>query len=59
MLASAGTEMQVQGQTGSPADRLAGRDHFLYRIPATHAKVKGTSQHLCLQREANVRPGKL
>jgi hypothetical protein len=48
LLASAGTEKQVQGQTGSPADRLVGRDHFLYRIPATHAKVmEGTSQRLC------------
>jgi len=28
LLASPGTEMQVQGQTGSPADRLVGRDHF-------------------------------
>jgi hypothetical protein len=28
LLASAGTEMQVQGQTSSPADRLVGRDHF-------------------------------
>ena len=43
LLASAGTEMQVQGQTSSPV----GRDHFLYRIPATHAKVEGTSQRLC------------
>ena len=43
LLASAGTEMQVQGQTSSPF----GRDHFLYRIPATHAKVEGTSQRSC------------
>ena len=47
LLASAGTEMQVQGQTSSPAGRLVGRDHFLYRIPATHAKVEGTSQRSC------------
>jgi len=48
LLASAGTEIQVQGQTSSPAGRLVGRDHFLYRIPATHAKVEGTSQqHSC------------
>jgi hypothetical protein len=47
LLASAGTEMQVQGQTNSPAGRLVGRDHFLYRIPATHAKVEGTSQRSC------------
>jgi hypothetical protein len=62
LLASAGTEMQVQGQTSSPAGRLVRRDHFLYRIPATHAKVEGTSQrscHVCVQKEANARPGKL
>jgi hypothetical protein len=47
LLASAGTEKQVQGQTGSPAGSLVGRDHFLYRIPATHAKVEGTPQHSC------------
>jgi len=47
LLASAGTEMQVQGQTSIPAGRLVGRDHFLYRIPATHAKVEGTSQRSC------------
>ena len=47
LLASAGTEIQVQGQTSSPAGRLVGRDHFLYRIPATHAKVEGTSQRSC------------
>jgi len=29
LLASAGTEIQVQGQTSSPAGRLVGRDHFL------------------------------
>jgi hypothetical protein len=28
LLASAGTEPQVQGQTSSPAGRLIGRDHF-------------------------------
>jgi hypothetical protein len=27
--------VQVQGQTSSPAGTLVGRDHFLYRIPAT------------------------
>jgi hypothetical protein len=45
--ASACTEMQVQGRTSSPAGRLVGRDHFLYRIPATHAKLEGTSQRSC------------
>jgi hypothetical protein len=47
LLTSAGTEMQVQGQTSSPAGRLVERDQFLYRIPATHAKVEGTSQCSC------------
>jgi hypothetical protein len=41
------TEPQVQGQTSSPAGRLIGRDHFLCRIPATHAKLKGKSQRSC------------
>ena len=43
LLASAGMEIQVQGQSTSPAGRLVGRDHFLYRIPATHAKLEGKS----------------
>jgi hypothetical protein len=30
LLTSAGMEIQVQYQTSSPADRLVGRDHFLY-----------------------------
>jgi len=47
LLTSAGTEIQVQGQTSSPAGRLVGRDHFLYRIPATQAKMEGTSQCSC------------
>jgi hypothetical protein len=29
LLASAGTEPEIQGQTSSPAGRLIGRDHFL------------------------------
>jgi hypothetical protein len=45
--ASADIEIQVQGQSSSPAGRLVGRDHFLYRIPGTHAKVEGTSQRSC------------
>jgi hypothetical protein len=47
LLASASTEIQVQGQPSSPADRLVGRDHFLYRIPATHATLEGKSQRSC------------
>jgi len=53
LLTSAGTDIQVQGQNSSPAGRTVGRDHFLYRIPATHAKVEGTSQHsyrVCAER---------
>jgi hypothetical protein len=44
LLASDGTEIQVQGQTSSPAGRLVGRDHSVYSIPATHAKLEGKSQ---------------
>ena len=47
LFASAGTDIQVQGQTNSPASRLVGRDHFLYMIPGTHAKMEGTYQHSC------------
>jgi hypothetical protein len=47
LLASAGREPQVQGQTSSPAGRLIGRDHFLYRIPVTHGKLEGKAQHSC------------
>jgi hypothetical protein len=50
LLASAGTEPQVLGQTSSPAGRLVGRDHFLYTIPVTHAKLKVKSQRSCRMR---------
>jgi hypothetical protein len=53
LLASVSTEPQVQGQTGSPAGRLVGTGHFLYRIPATHAKLEEKSQrsrHVCAER---------
>ena len=43
LLASAGMEIQVQGQTGSPAGRLVGRDHFLYRI---HGHMLGWRESL-------------
>jgi hypothetical protein len=54
LLTSAGKEPQVQGQTSSPAGRLIGRDHFLYRIPATHAKLKVSAlmSHVCRQKQA-------
>jgi hypothetical protein len=44
LLASDGTEIQVQGQTSSPAGRLVGTDHSVYSIPATYAKLEGKSQ---------------
>jgi hypothetical protein len=47
LIASAGTDIQEQGQTRSPAGRLVGTDHFLYKIPATHAKPEGKTQRLC------------
>jgi hypothetical protein len=47
LLTSAIMEIQVQGQTSSPAGRVVGRDHFVYRIPATHAKLEGKSQCSC------------
>ena len=47
LLASAGMEIQVQGLSSSPAGRLVERDHFLYRIPVTHAKLEGKSQRSC------------
>jgi hypothetical protein len=45
MLASYGTEMQMQGQTSTTAGRLEGRDHSIYSIPATCAKLAGKAQH--------------
>ena len=47
LLASASMEIQVQGQTSSPAGRLTGRDHSVYRIAAKQAKLEGKSQRLC------------
>jgi len=47
LLASAGTEIHAVGQTSSPAGRLVGTDHFLYRIPVTHCKLDGKSQSSC------------
>jgi hypothetical protein len=38
-------EMQVQVQTCSTAGRLIGRDHSIYIILATHAKLVGKYQH--------------
>jgi hypothetical protein len=47
LLASAGTENGTQGDNKSAAGRLVGRDHFLYRIPETHATMEGSSQRSC------------
>ena len=47
LLASAGTEIQVQGQISSPAGRFVGADHSVYRIPPSHAKLEGKSQRSC------------
>jgi hypothetical protein len=44
LLTSDGMEIQVWGQTSSPAGRLKGRDHSVYSIPVTHAKLEGISQ---------------
>ena len=57
LLANASTEIQVQGQTSSPAGRLVGTDNFLYMILATQAKVEGTSQRscrMCVLRKASI-----
>jgi hypothetical protein len=40
LLANAGTEIQVQGQTGG----FVGKDHSVYSTPATHATLEGKSQ---------------
>jgi hypothetical protein len=45
LLTSDSTEMQVQSQTSSTTARLVGRDHSIYSIPATRAKLSGKSQH--------------
>jgi hypothetical protein len=52
LLASADTEIQALGQTSSPAGHLVGTDHFLYRIPVTHAKPEGKTQRLGRKKQA-------
>jgi hypothetical protein len=47
LLARAGAQIQVQGQTSSSAGRLVWRDHSIYRIPATPAKLERKSQSSC------------
>jgi hypothetical protein len=41
LLVSDGMEMQAQGHASSTAGRLVGRDHSIYSIPVTHAKLVG------------------
>jgi hypothetical protein len=45
LLASDGMEMQVKGQISSTADRLLGRGHSIYSIPATNVKLAGKLHH--------------
>jgi hypothetical protein len=47
LLNSAGMENQTEGENSSTAGRLVGRDHFLYRIPATLARVEAVYQRSC------------
>jgi len=54
LVASADTETQVQSQSSSPAGRLVGRDHSVYRIPVKQAKLEGKSKcscHVCVWRK--------
>jgi hypothetical protein len=46
-LARGGTEIQVQGQTSSQAGRLVWTDHYVCRIPVTHADLERKSQSPC------------
>jgi hypothetical protein len=52
LLASAYTEIQALGQPSSSAGRLVGTNHFLYRIPVTHAMPDGKTQRSCRKRQA-------
>jgi len=60
-LTRAGTEIQVQGQTSSPADRLEGRHHFYIGFQQHMLRWRELlSAHVgCVQREASARPGEL
>ena len=61
LLASACTEIQVQGQSSSPAGRLVGRDHFYIGFQRhTLSWRENPSAHVaCERREASARPGKV
>jgi hypothetical protein len=52
-------KFQAQGQTNTPANRLIGREQFIYRIPVTQSRLERKSQCVCVQRETSARPGKL
>jgi hypothetical protein len=52
LLASADMEIQALGQASSPDGHLVWTDHFLYRIPATQAKLEGKTQRSCRKRQA-------
>jgi hypothetical protein len=45
LLTNAVLKIQAQGQTNRPANILAGRERFIYRIPVTQARLEGKSQH--------------
>jgi hypothetical protein len=59
LLTSAGMENGTQGDNNSTAGRLVGRDHFLYRTPATHARMEETSHVASVRRKVNARPERL
>jgi hypothetical protein len=53
LLANTGIEIQVQIETSSPAGRLVGRDHSVYKIPSKQAKLEGKvqrSRRMCAER---------
>jgi hypothetical protein len=61
LFTSAGTDIQVQGQTSSPAGRLVGRDHFLLGFQQHVVRWRELlSAHVTyMRREASARLGKL
>ena len=62
LLASAGTEIQVQGQSSSPAGRLVERQTIFYIGFQRHMLSwrENLSAHVaCVRREASARPGKV
>jgi hypothetical protein len=47
LLANVVLKIQAQGQINRPANRLVGREQFIYRIPVTHARLEGKLQRSC------------